>query len=383
MMKINKLIVPALSAIVLGSMGMAIANSTVKAETGFVYTMTNENDSNAIAVFARQQDGSLKLAGEPVSTGGKGIAKGDLEDQSSLIMSGDMIFAANPGSDTISVFRKMGGGKLGLIGKPTPSKGMTPVSLAFHDGLLFVANQGYRGGEPNITGFRVSMNGMLTPIEGSTKTFAKGAGPAQISFSPTGATIAVTHGYQAAETSMVSLFKVGKEGKLTAAPGSPQTTGEFSGDVGFSWHPNGNHLFVSNFRGSGIVTFNVDSNSMELSRGAKTGDGESAACWTTISNDGKFLYVANYASNSVSTFGVGMKGALSPIGVTKLSGHSSPDIKDLTLSPDGRFLYAIATTDRHIHAFKIGENGVPTELGDMKGHLVVPGNGALKGLLAD
>ncbi len=382
-MKINALTLGALSAIVLTSSGMAIANSPAKAETGYVYTLTNENDANAIAVFAREQDGSLKMVGQPISTGGRGIAKADLEDQDSLIMSGEMIFAVNAGSDTISVFRKMDGGKLKMVGKPTPSNGKTPVSLTAHDGILYVANQGYGGGKPNITGFRISMDGTLTPIAGSTKTFGEGSGPAQVSFSPSGNAIAVSHGYQAAGTSMVSVFKVGKEGMLSAVPGSPMKTGEFSGNVGFSWHPNDKHVFVSTFRGSGVVTFNVEPGTMKLTRGANTSDGQNAACWTTISKDGQFLYVANYASNSISTHAIGMNGALTPIGVTKLSGLMSPDTKDLRLSPDGEFLYAIATTSRHIHAFKIGANGVPTELGGMMSHTVVPGDGALKGLLTD
>lgn len=358
-------------------------NSVTKAEGGYVYTLTNENDGNAVAVFARQMDGSLKMVGEPVSTGGKGIAKADLEDQGSLAMSGDLIFAVNPGSDTISVLRRMGGGKLTMVGEPVPSNGSTPVSLTLSKGMLFVANQAYGGGTPNITGFKVGMDGTLSPMEGSTMEFKDGAGPAQVAFSPDGNAIAVTHGYQSAETSMVSLFKMGMGGKLTPAMGSPMPTGDATGDVGFSWHPNGKHLFVSNFRGSAVTVFNVDKASMKLSRGAKHSDGQSAACWTTISKDGKTLYVANYSSNSVSTYSIGMNGALKAKGVTKLSGHTGADTKDLALSPDGKFLYAIATTDRHIHAFKIGADGMPKELGGMMGHVTVPGNGALKGLLAD
>jgi 6-phosphogluconolactonase len=47
------------------------------------------------------------------------------------------------------------------------------------------------GGTPNITGFRLHQN-RLTPIAGSTRALPAGSAPAQVSFSPDGAFLAVT-----------------------------------------------------------------------------------------------------------------------------------------------------------------------------------------------
>src|SRR5215204_5135291 len=77
-------------------------------ETGTVYVMTNQVE-NAVMVFTRTANGSLQQAGTfPTGGAGNPIPMGmdpptdPLASQGSLVLSGDLLFAVNAGSNEIS-----------------------------------------------------------------------------------------------------------------------------------------------------------------------------------------------------------------------------------------------------------------------------------------
>src|SRR5437773_2105500 len=80
-----------------------------------------------------------------------------------------------------------------------------------------------------------------------------GLGPAQVEFSPQGDTLVVTAGFQEAAASAIHSYRVQPDGTLREGPGSPARARSASGDVGFSWDPRGNRVYVSNFRGSAVT----------------------------------------------------------------------------------------------------------------------------------
>ena len=123
----------------------ATAGAAGKAHHGSVYTLTNSAAGNAVAVFARADDGSLTPAGT-VATGGLGTGAG-LGSQGSIIVSGHKLFAVNAGSNSISYFRLRHDGL--ELGRRRPSGGIQPTSLTVHDHVLYVLNA---GGGGNITG---------------------------------------------------------------------------------------------------------------------------------------------------------------------------------------------------------------------------------------
>jgi 6-phosphogluconolactonase (cycloisomerase 2 family) len=154
------------------------------------------------------------------------------------------------------------------------------------------------------------------------------------------------------------------DGTIKEGPGSPAEPKGASGTVGYSWDPKGRRIFVSNFRGSAVVVFDIDRETGSIKQNAEPyGDNEQAACWTAISADGKYLYVANFVSNSISTYQVLEDGKLKLLGTAKRRGNfSGPDTKDIIVSKDGKYLYAIGSGQRQIAVFQIGANGLPIEL---------------------
>lgn len=379
-----------ISAAVFSVLGVLSATAADASPRGFVYTINNDVANNGIAAYARQADGSLKeIAGSPFQAGGRGLSGGDIDEQGAIRIAGRFVLAVNPGSDSIAVFTKCNEGKLTPVaGSPFPSGGSTPLSLAVSGDLVYVANQAAPFAnpktDPNITGFRLMSDGKLMPIPGSTVMFPQGRGPAQVEFCPTGDMLAVTSGFQTEDGSRLHVYKVLAGGKLQAAPGSPATPMGASGTVGFSWGMQGDKIYLSNFRGSAIVTFDVNRQTgMVRQMGEPLGDDQRAACWTAITKDGRTLYVANYVSNSVSVYDVGDRGMLTLLGSVPRRDTNGMDTKDLEVSPDGKFLYVVGSGKRQISVFKIGENRLPSELPECCSPMVVRTGQNITGLAVE
>jgi 6-phosphogluconolactonase (cycloisomerase 2 family) len=383
--------------IVLGTVGFlsqmpntATANDGVAA-SGYLYTVTNDPQRNAVAVLQHQVNGSLKeVAGSPFLAGGKGLAGGDIDEQGAIRVHGDFVLAVNPGSASVAVFRKTSSGKLMPVeGSPFPSGGSGPLSLTVHGNLVYVANQAppfsKPSSAPNLMGFRMAKDGRLSPIANSTIAFAAGHGPAQVEFSPDGKTIVATSGFQGENSSRIHSYRVQVDGTLKESPGSPLQPQGASGTVGFSWSPLGDRVFVSNFRGSAATVIDVDKVTGAIRQvGEAYGDKEKAACWTAIAPDGKTLYVANFVSNSISVFDIRLDSSLALMGISPRRGAGpDPDTKDLAISKDGQFLYAVGSARREIAVYRIGADRMLTELPAGKSPVILTAGQNITGLTVD
>src|SRR5215470_7173721 len=111
---------------------------------------------------------------------------------------------------------------------------------------------------------------------------------------------------------------------------------------GLAADPQARFLFVSDFAGSLVRVFNVDSTNGGLAEVTGSPFPLDASGPRGLATDagGKFLFVADFNSNQISVFNIGSNGALtrvtgSPFAVV---GGSSPGF--LLLHPSGNFLYA-------------------------------------------
>jgi 6-phosphogluconolactonase (cycloisomerase 2 family) len=332
--------------------------------------LNNDGANNGVVVLGRNSDGSLtEIEGSPFATGGKGLivpSGGDFDAQGAIRIHGKHLITINPGSNTIAVFNIANGGKLEAVAdSPFASGGVTPLSVTVHDDLVYVANQAVDfvnpNRKPNITGFRISADGKLVPIPGSTIEFVRGQGPAQVEFSPKGGILAVTEGFQV--DGKIHSYVVQPTGLLKEATGSPFISRGVSGTVGFSWTMDGQHLLVSNFRGSAVTVFSIDGKSgMIKMKGMPYTNNQGAACWTALSPKGDTLYTANFVSNSISVYAVKADGTLTLLGSAPRRRVMGNDTKDIELSPDGKYLYAVGPLARQIAVFAIGADRLPKEL---------------------
>jgi 6-phosphogluconolactonase (cycloisomerase 2 family) len=348
---------PALLAVLLLSM-VAWAPPAAAAEVGAVYALSNAPAGNAVLVWGRAADGALTPAGS-YPTGGAGTG-GGLGSQGAIVLSdnGRWLFAVDAGSNQVAAFRVSPRGLEQTA--HVSSGGATPTSLSVSGDLLYVLNA---GGSGNISGFRVGNDGSLSPLAGSARPLSGDAtAPAQVSFSPDGATLVVTE----RATQQIGTYAVGADG-LASGP----TVFASSGSTPFGFAFAGrDQLVVSEANGapggSAASSYLLRDGALSLVTGsAPTFQG--AACWTVVTKNGRFAYTANAASASISGFSVGQDGSLTLLDANGRSGVAGAGAADMALSVNSQFLYVRNGRDSSISAFAVAEDGSLTPLAGMTG----------------
>ena len=249
-------------ALLLGAslpVAQGVSASSPAEVVGHVYVNDNTAGTNTIGAFERHADGTLSPeTGSPFVAGGAGTGAG-LASQGALQISPDgrFLIAVDAGSNQISVLRIKHDGSVKLVPAGVVSSGgPLPVSVAIHDDLVYVANSGSVGS--NYTGFWLDHDGRLQPIAGSTFALPNGSQPGDVLFNGNGTKLVGTR----VGTSQIDSFRVGGDGRLTAAPGSPFAA-QGLGPFGSEFRPtNPGQLFVSNaHNGTGLGTVSAFSDS--------------------------------------------------------------------------------------------------------------------------
>jgi 6-phosphogluconolactonase (cycloisomerase 2 family) len=356
--------------------GLAFAGSAAAAVSpvvGHVYVDANTTPANTITGFDRHADGTLTaMPGSPFAAGGAGTGT-SLASQGAVQVSGDgrYLIAVDAGSSQISVLRIHQDGTLRLVpGSVVSSGGAEPVSLAEHDGLVYVANAG--SDDPNYTAFVLNPAGKLQPLADSTFALPADAQPGDILFNPTGRNLVGAR----VGTSAIDSFRVAGDGRLLAAPGSPFAA-QGPGPFGSEFRPTDpSQLFVSNAHGgpgNGTVSaFSVAPDGTLSSIGASPfADQQTAPCWVEITHDGRYLFTVNTASGTISRYAIAPEGSLSLLGSTPIPGPVGAGAEDARLSIDGRNLYVNEARAGEIAEFAVaggdltslGQVAVPTGAG--------------------
>jgi 6-phosphogluconolactonase (cycloisomerase 2 family) len=283
------------------------------------------------------------------ATGGLGVGHG-LENQGALALSDDgkFLFVVNAGSNEVSAFQITDQG-LKQTARAS-SGGRLPVSVTSRGSLVYVLNRGGEGGDPNgdnISGLRLGTDGSLTPIPGSTNQLSNAnTNPAQIEFSPSGNVIVATeHGGGMIDTYTVNPNGVAGAHKVQSSAGS--------GPFGFAFR-NPSQLYVSEAGGGTASSYTVNEQGELQTISGAVQTRQTTACWLVITRDGKEAYVANTASGSISTFGIGADGSLSLQASISVKTQGGP--LDMTITSDGLYLNVL-TTSGNIEVFRIDATG--------------------------
>jgi 6-phosphogluconolactonase len=351
---------------------------------GHVYVNNNSSGHNTIAAFDRHADGSLTpIAGSPFNAGGVGTgapygSAGGLQRSTD----GRYLLATDPASNQVSVLRIKPNGGLQLV-EVDGSHGASPVSIAVHGSLVYVANGG--SGGSNYTGFRLNAGGHLGHIAGSTFDLPDNALPGHVLISPDGHRVVGTRVGPNAGPSYLDGFSIGDDGRLTPAPDSPFAAQRI-GPFGSSFSPtHGNQLFVSNAHdganAGSVSAYDVAADgSLTAISGSPFADNQTAPCWVAMSPDGHALFAINTAVPSVSRYAVAADGTLTLIGSTGFSSPTGLRPFDAQVSPDGAFLYIVDAGVAKVSAFAIDGTSL-TELAGSP--FAIPGGAAPFGMVVD
>jgi 6-phosphogluconolactonase len=224
--------------------------------------------------------------------------------------------------------------------------------------FAYVANNGTASGHysGNVSAFAINpRSGALTPIQGSP--FAAGSNPLGVVISPNGK-FAYVINYNSAN---VSIFAIdASTGALKQVKGSPQRTRPFP--TAEAIDPAGNFIYATHVgfgnpydRTGHIAGYAINTRSGALTKlkGTRKVTG-SYPVSAAIDPSGKFVYVANYASQNVSAYAITAgTGALSEL---PGSFHTGFDPGAVAIDPNGSFAYV--AFDLGVDAYTIAPNGV-------------------------
>ena len=335
---------------------VALGATLFAQQSGAVYTMSNAPDGNAVLIFDRLSDGRLVRAGT-VRTGGAGTGAG-LGNQGGLVLGGNekWLLVVNAGSDSISVLEVRREG-LRLV-EVQPSGGIRPVSVTEHRGLVYVLN----AGSDRIAGFVLGRDGRLRSLDGSDRLLSAAAtDPAQIAFTPHGEALVVTE----KATKKIVTFEIGGDG----LPGDARVQ-DSNGETPFGFaFGKRDQLFVSEAfggaeNGSATSSYNIDRLGVLTTISASVGTQQTANCWVVVTPNGRFAYVTNTGSGSISGYAIDFDGTIELLdadGRTAVTGDGSAPV-DLGLTDSGRFLYSLNSGTNTIGAFRIHADGSLTRL---------------------
>jgi 6-phosphogluconolactonase len=327
-----------------------------------VYVLTNQVE-NAVAAFRRDAKGMLTPAGEfPTGGAGDPVPQGTdpptdpLASQGALIIGPDnrFLFAVNAGSNQISVMR-INKNELTMV-DIVDSGGVRPISLTIHDDLLYVLNE---GGTPNITGFTVGDDGSLTPLAGSTQPLIGGvvADPAQVGFSSDGSLLVVTE----KAGNRINTYTVDDDG-LPSAPIENPSNGLTP--FGFAFNDSGTLVVSEAFGGvpnaSAVSSYSAPDSGILSAVSGSVPNSQTAACWVVIPNNGKFAFVSNTGSGTISSYRIGDDGTLTL--ANSVAGNTGVDSSpiDMALNNSSRFLYVLAGGSQSVVAFRVNKDGTLT-----------------------
>ena len=213
-----------------------------------------------------------------------------------------------------------------------------------------------------ITGFRISTNGTLSPLPNSTKMLSSPiAVPGEVRFSPDGRLLVVTHKVG----SQIDVFRVGADGLPTDPVPNP-SAGPRPFAAAFA--RDGRLVVIESglpiMKNAGVSVYRVDSASggMSVITGSAK-NGQTDGCWVVITNDQQYVFTANFVSGTISSYRLRADGFAGLINGAAASQGDMSQPTDLGLSSDSRYLYNLLRGTGGVSAFRVEADGALTSLG--------------------
>jgi 6-phosphogluconolactonase (cycloisomerase 2 family) len=257
------------------------------------------------------------------------------------------LFVVNALSNSVSTFTFQGSNL--VPASVVDSGGLTPISVAEHDGVVYVLNA---GGAGNVSGFR-NLDGRLQPIPNSSRGLSASGGtdPAQVGFGSDGQVLVVAE----KATSRLTTYPVRQDQTLGTAV---VTASSGPTPFGFAFDRR-DHLIVSEATVSAASSYRFDESApaTPVLVSPSIVNGQVAACWVVVTPDGRFAYTANAGASSISSYRIDRSGRIDLSDAVAASTGNGAGVLDMAVSTGGRYLYAVAPGSLAIVSFTVDFDG--------------------------
>jgi 6-phosphogluconolactonase (cycloisomerase 2 family) len=230
---------------------------------------------------------------------------------------------------------------------------VAPVGLVATNSFVYVASSA-----GSIAVFSInSSTGALTPVTCGACSTGAGSAPQNLVLDPTNSFLYVA----LPGTNAIGVGTIGAGGALTAF------TNAYTGGANFTPQdlaltPTGGTLYASNFLGPSPFTGTNFITSFTVS-GATVGGATTVTVGNSpnglaIDPSGKFLFVANQGSGTVSAYTIGGGGALTAVpGSPFVSGTGASHPTGASVDPTGNFLYVSNQANGTVSGYSITQSG--------------------------
>lgn len=279
-----------------------------------------------------------------------------------LAPGGGFLYVANETDDAaggLSAVSIADDGALTFINHQTGSDGgFTFVAVDPSGRYAFGAS--YNGGSVSV--FPIQDDGSLGP-ELDQRDFGGGAQSHCIGFDASGRFVFVPN----KGNNEVAQLVLGEDGTLTDNTPSSVTAPQGAGPRHFALHPSGSFAFVINELGSSLTPFRVDP-SGTLTAGTTVSslpanfNGQNSGAHVEVSPDGNYVYGSNRGHDSIAVFSVAPDtGELTLVEHEPTRGRSP---RDFELDPQGDVLIVANQDSGTLTVFGVGTDGALTPLGE-------------------
>jgi 6-phosphogluconolactonase (cycloisomerase 2 family) len=284
--------------------------------------------SNTLVAYREDPNSGVltQLSGSPISAG-------SAVEALAMHPSGKYLYAANSGSNNISLFTISSTGGLTEV-TPRTNAGTSPTLLAMDQagGFLYAANSGSN----DISVYSInSSTGALTPIaQTSGPTALIGMQAMNIAVTPSGNFLYVT-GQPLVHGGLIEAFPVNQGVLGTPVAGSPFLTGNIP--LGLAIDSTGTHLYTANKQDNSISPFAINSAGSLAAIGSAIGETFTGPVSLLIDKSGKYLYVANQGSSNIAAYGIGSDGGLTLLTGSPFSTGFQPNV--LASDSSGKYFF--------------------------------------------
>jgi 6-phosphogluconolactonase (cycloisomerase 2 family) len=283
------------------------------------------SSNNIVAYREDPNSGVLtQLSGSPITAG-------SAVESLAIHPSGKYLYAANSGSNNISLYTISSTGGLTEV-TPRVNAGTSPTLMLMDPSgsFLYAANTG----SFDISVFSINAsNGTLTVVQqAGGMTAPIGLSAINMALAPSGNALYVT-GQQLQGWIEEFPLSQGVLGKPVA--GSPFLTGNNPYGLVID---SASHLYTANKQDNSISEFTINADgSVAQLLGSPIGESYSAPVSLLIDKSGKYLYVANQGSTNVAAYSIGSDGGLTLLAASPFGTNTAPSV--LTADSSGKYLF--------------------------------------------